>query len=108
MLVPNQKGTKLFGADRKEVAFVKRSKPEILDFTSTLGGERFRDIEDDQNGYSLAERKEEQNFKGLYRLENPDGDGGWVFLNEDESELVLGSNFYLIDTGYSSPGPEIR
>jgi hypothetical protein len=98
MLKSNRDGTKLFGADDKEVRFISRSSPDSFHFKDRLEG-----IDDDL-GYSVKVRAD--GSESSFRLHNPNG--GWAFLTYAECDLVLGSNYYMIDDGYSSPGPRVR
>lgn len=98
ILEPNQKGTKLFGVDGKEVEFIERSRPQHF---------YFRDREEGYEGnlgYSRFKRLD--GSESDFRLDCPDGRQG--FLTSAECDLVLGSNYHAIDQDYSSPGPRIR
>ena len=103
MLEPNERRTKLFGVDGKEVKFIERSKPDyfwIYKNTTDLDKNYF----DDPRGYCQVQRAD--GSESDFRLACPDGREGW--LTYAECDLVLGSNYYVIDRSYSSPSPLIR
>ena len=102
ILKPNQKRTKLFGIDGKEVEFTERSMPQHLHFQNRIrDGERLLD-----NNLDYSHLIRTDGSRSDFRLDCPDGK--WGFLTYAECDLVLGSNYYVIDESYSSPGPRIR
>ena len=101
MLEPNKRRTKLFGVDGKEVKFMERSRPEYV----TLSERDYNGTRIDNNlGYSNKVRK--NGSESDFRLATPDGRD--VYLTYPETDLVLGSNYSMIDGGYASPSPFIR
>lgn len=98
MLKPSRNGTELLGVDGKKVEFAERSRPKSFSFQPVWEGQ------DTDQGYCHFERKD--NSRSSFRVTGPSG--GMEYLTYPECDLVLGSNYYVIDQGYSSPGPEIR
>jgi hypothetical protein len=90
MLEPNGRRTKLYGVDGKEVRYIERSRPTY--FWTT-------EMERDSEGRCL------ESIDTL-RLNCPDGRKR--NLTYPECDLVLGSNYHVIDQSYSSPSPRIR
>ncbi|MFH1638396.1 MAG: hypothetical protein ABIB71_08275 [Candidatus Woesearchaeota archaeon] len=98
LLEPNSKRTKLYGVDKKQVKYIERGPPSLIRVVSVP------ELGDDNQGYNHAERND--GSKSAFRFDSPDG---WdVYLTYAECDLVLGTNYYLIDQGYSSPSPFIR
>lgn len=97
MLELNDNGTKLIGAKGKSVKILSRSKQDFISFFMRSEGE-------DSLGYSSQKRKDGK--IGVFKV--PTRNKYDMFLTEDESDYVLGSNYYVIDTGYSSPGANTR
>ena len=103
LLELNSERTKLYGADENAVDYLKRSSPEFI--LSSMRRDCEDDLSRDSSGYCIRKRKD--GSESVFRLKNPDN--VWdEFLTYAECDLVLGSNYSLIDKGYSSPGPEIR
>jgi hypothetical protein len=99
MLEPNEKGTKLFGVDGKEVEFTKRSFAKSYSFQPVWEGY------DTDLGYCHLKRKDGSECR--FRVTSS-GDSVHEYLTYAECDLVLGSNYQVIDNNYSSPGPDIR
>jgi len=105
LLEPDQNRTKLYGVDRKEVKAIERSRPDFcriqIRIPSMLPGmtDSFTDedyvIREDGSGAS-------------YYFDRLGLDGIGLYLTEAESQLVLGTNYTMIDTRYSSPSAEMR
>lgn len=97
MLKPNEDGTKLFGVDGKRVIFLRRSSPCWVTLTDLPKLE-------DSLGYCIRPR--EDGSESCFRVDSLNGD--YAYLNYAECDFVLGTNYYVIDEGYSSPSPGIR
>jgi hypothetical protein len=104
VLEPNKLRTKLFGVDGKEVEYTARSEPTYVTLRKLdFDGSRL----DDKVGYCRKTRA--NGSESMFRLAVPEaGTTLDTYLTYKECDLVLGSNYYVIDRGYSSPGPDIR
>lgn len=103
MFKTNERRTKLFGVDGKKVSFTERSKPE---YVTLIERDSDGKLLDTPHGYSSV-RKRADGSECWFRLADLGSEIN-VYLTYAECDLVLGSNYYLIDQSYSSPGPFIR